>query len=108
MNWPWSLRWGVVPMLEEAEGLTPAQMPYYNAIILTWMAAAVGALALETRPEHRKFAAAGVASGPLLLLSARHHFHWAAEQAMREPEKWSPSLRDPAVHEAEADLDLAG
>jgi hypothetical protein len=93
VDWPWSLRGGWLPLLDEAEGLEPAQMPYYNAILWTWMLAAAGSLALETRPEHRRYAAAGLATGPLLLLSARHHFRWAAEQAEREPERWSPALR---------------
>jgi hypothetical protein len=93
VDWPWSLRWGLLPLLDEAEGLTERQLPFYNAILWTWMLAGAGALALETAPEHRKFAAAGLATGPLLLISARHHFRWAAEQAEREPERWSPALR---------------
>lgn len=97
IDWPWSLRFGFLPLLDEAEGLTPGQMPYYNAVLWSWLAASVGALATETDRADRKWAAAGLASGPLLLLSARHHFRWAAEQAEREPERWSPSLRKAAA-----------
>ena len=35
----------------------------------------------ETRREHLKYAAAGIATGPLLLVSARHHFVWARGRA---------------------------
>ena len=31
---------------------------------------------------------------PCLLISARHHFRWAREQASSQPERWSPALRD--------------
>lgn len=93
-DWPWSRRWGVLPCLDEAEGLTPAQMPFYNAILWTWLAAGIGSVVLETRPEHRKYALVGVATAPLLLESARHHFAWAKEQARSDPEHWSASLLD--------------
>jgi hypothetical protein len=92
VNWPWSLRWRVVPWLDEAEGLTPAQMPYYNAILWTWLLAGAGSALLETRREHAKYVLVGVATGPLLLASARHHFAWARDQARRDPERWSASL----------------
>lgn len=95
-DWPWSLRGGVLPCLDEAEGLTPAQMPYYNAILWTWLAAGIGSVLLETRREHRKYALAGIATAPLLLESARHHFAWAKVQARRDPEHWSPWLLDDA------------
>jgi hypothetical protein len=92
VNWPWSRRWGVLPWLDEAEGLTPAQMPTYNAILWAWGLAGAGSVLLETRREHVKYALAGVATAPLLLASARHHFAWAREQARRDPELWSASL----------------
>jgi hypothetical protein len=101
VDWPWSRRWRVLPWLDEAEGLTPAQMPAYNAILWTWLLAGAGSVLLETRREHRKYALAGVATAPLLLESARHHFAWAKAQARRDPERWSASLLD-------ADLDGAG
>lgn len=92
VDWPWSLRWRVVPWLQEAEGLTTAQLPAYNAILWLWLAGGLGSLALETRREHLKYALAGIATMPLLLESARHHFAWAKQQARREPARWSDAL----------------
>jgi hypothetical protein len=91
-DWPWSPRWGVLPWLEEAEGLTPEQMPYYNALLWAWLVGGVGSVLFETRREHLKYALAGMATAPLLLESARHHFAWAKRQARDDPERWSASL----------------
>ena len=33
--------------------------------------------------------------GEPLRRSARHHFRWAREQAIKDPERWSPVLREP-------------
>jgi hypothetical protein len=91
-GWPWSLRLGVFPWLDEAEGLPPEQLTAYNTILWAWMVGGVGGVVAETRREHLKFAAAGVATAPLLLVSARHHFKWAREQAERDSQSWSPYL----------------
>jgi hypothetical protein len=91
-DWPWSLRWGVLPCLDEAEGLTPAQMPYYNALLWAWLCGGLGSMLFETRREHLKYAFAGIATAPLLLESARHHFAWAKQQARSDPQRWSPAL----------------
>jgi hypothetical protein len=101
-DWPWSLRGGVLPCLDEAEGLTPAQMPYYNTILWLWLLGGVGSALLETRPGHRRYVVAGVATAPLLLESARHHFAWAKQQARRDPAHWSPWLLDDERREAAA------
>ena len=45
------------------------------------MVGGLGSVSTETRREHLKYAAAGIATGPLLLISARHHFVWARERA---------------------------
>ena len=37
-DWPWSLRLGVFPWLDEAEGLPPEQLPAYNTILWGWLA----------------------------------------------------------------------
>jgi len=95
-DWPWSRRWGVLPWLDEAEGLTPAQMPYYNAILWSWLLAGAGSVLLETRRRDLKYALAGVATAPLLLESARHHFRWAKQRAREDPAHWSASLLDEA------------
>ncbi len=92
VEWPWSPRWGVLPWLDEAEGLRPDQLAAYNTILWLWMAGGVGSALLETRRVDRKWVAAGIATAPALLASARHHFGWAREQAQREPERWSPAL----------------
>jgi hypothetical protein len=92
-EWPWSLRLGLFPWLDEAEGLPPEQLTTYNAILWGWLLGGVGSAVAETRPGHRRFATAGVATAPLLRASARHHFAWAREQAKRDPASWSPHLR---------------
>jgi hypothetical protein len=91
-NWPWSLRLRVFPWLDQAEGLPPERLTAYNTILWGWLIGGVGSVAAETRRRHLKFAAAGVATAPLLRASARHHFQWAREQAERDPESWSPFL----------------
>lgn len=91
-DWPWSLRGGVLPWLDQAEGLTPEQMPYYNTLLWAWVISGAGSVLFETRREHLKYVFAGVASAPLLLASARHHFIWAKQQARLDPERWSASL----------------
>jgi hypothetical protein len=91
-DWPWSVRFGFLPWLDEAEGLTPEQMPYYNTLLWAWLAGGLGSLLCETRREHLKYAIAGIGSAPLLLSSARHHFAWAKRQARLDPERWSAAL----------------
>ena len=81
VDWPWSLRFGFLPWLREAEGFRPSLLPAYNAILLLWLVGGLGSVFTETRREHLKYAAVGIATGPLLLLSARHHFVWARERA---------------------------
>ena len=93
-EWPWSRRWGVLPWLDEAEGLPPEQLPLYNTILWLWMAGGVGSLLLETPRGRRRWVAAGIATGPLLAASARHHFRWARAQALADPARWSPRLLD--------------
>jgi hypothetical protein len=92
--WPWSLHRGV-PMLDEAEGLSEEQLPAYNAVLWFWGISSVLSLALEAGPRSRRIGLlAGLANFPVLLVSARHHFRWAREQAALEPERWSPALRE--------------
>lgn len=91
--WPWSLHGGV-PMLDEAEGLSEDQLPAYNAVLWFWMVCSALSLPAANRPGSRRFAIAGLLNFPILLASAQHHFRWAREQAEREPERWSPALRE--------------
>jgi hypothetical protein len=95
VDWPWSLRFGVLPWLNEAEGLPPERLTAYNTVLWLWLAGGVGSLVFETRPEHRKWVALGAAMAPALLASARHHFIWAREQARHDPQLWSPALLRP-------------
>ena len=92
VDWPWSLRFGVLPWLDEAEGFRPSLLPAYNAILWVWLIGGIGSMLSETRREHLKYVAAGLATGPLLLASARHHFEWAREQARRGNPAFSADL----------------
>jgi hypothetical protein len=92
VDWPWSLRFGILPWLEEAEGFRPSLLPAYNTILWLWFIGGVGSILSETRREHLKYAAAGLATGPLLLASARHHFEWAREQAAQGNPAFSADL----------------
>ena len=91
-GWPWSFRLGIFPWLDEAEGLPPEKLTAYNAVLWSWLVGGAGSLVSEVRREHLKFAIAGLATAPLLLASAKHHFRWAREQAERDPAGWSPWL----------------
>jgi hypothetical protein len=93
VEWPWELRGGI-PHLVEAEGMTPERLPAYNRVLQLWVLAGALALALETPRHARRWAFAGLALGEPLRRSAVHHFRWALEQAEREPERWSPVLRE--------------
>ena len=88
VEWPWSTRVGVLPWLDEAEGFRPSLLPAYNTILWGWFIGGVGSVLTETRRANLKYAGAGVATIPLLLASARHHFKWAREQA----EKGDPAF----------------
>jgi hypothetical protein len=90
--WPWTLRAGV-PVLTEAEGLSPSQLPAYNAILIAWMAAGALALLRETPKGARRWFALGVLNAIPLRLSAKHHFAWAAEQARTNPSWWNRGLQ---------------
>ena len=92
VQWPWELRRGI-PVLTEAEGMTEDHLPTYNRILQAWTAAGALALLLETPPGARRWGVAGVLMGEPLRRSALHHFQWAREQAHRDPDRWSPVLR---------------
>ena len=91
--WPWELRGGI-PTLTEAEGLTERELPAYNRVLHRWVAAAALALARETAPGAGPAAVAGLLTFEPLRRSARHHFGWAREQALRNPDDWSQALRE--------------
>jgi hypothetical protein len=91
--WPWSLHNGL-PMLDEAEGLSEDQLPAYNAVLWFWLLCSALSLPAANRPGARRFAITGLLNFPILLASAQHHFRWAREQAERDPDRWSPALRE--------------
>jgi hypothetical protein len=93
VEWPWELRGGI-PHLVEAEGMTSERLPAYNRVLQLWVLAGALALALETPRHARRWAFAGLLLGEPLRRSAVHHFRWAHEQAEREPQRWSPVLRE--------------
>jgi hypothetical protein len=99
VEWPWSLKFGFLPWLEEAEGFKPNLLPAYNTILWLWMLGGVGSALLETRREHYKWVAAGVATAPVLLASARHHFAWAKEQAQAGDPAFSEALLKDSVRQ---------
>lgn len=92
MLWPWEWRRGL-PWLTEAEGLSPKQIPFYNALLYAWAASALAALARETPPRARKWAALGVALTVVFRHSARYHFKWVNEQAKVNPRWWNRGVQ---------------
>jgi hypothetical protein len=90
--WPWHVRRGL-PVLTEAEGLSTAQLPAYNAILWVWAVACALALARETPKGARRWFAAGLLNGFPLRASAKHHFAWASEQARSNPAWWNRGLQ---------------
>jgi len=60
-----------------------------------WFASGLLAVLTETPRHARRWALLGVLLGEPLRRSARHHFRWAREQAIKDPERWSPMLREP-------------
>jgi hypothetical protein len=82
-------------MLTEAEGLSPSQLPAYNAILLAWIAAGALALVREVPKSARGWFALGLINAIPLRMSATHHFAWAAEQARTNPAWWNRGLQQP-------------
>jgi hypothetical protein len=94
IDWPWSRRLGVIPWLDEAEGLDAAMLPTYNSVLWLWGVGGAGSVLTTTRGKDLMWVAAGMATGPLLLASARHHFAWARQRALHDREgTWSSAFR---------------
>lgn len=81
-----------LPVLIEAEGLSPWQMPSYNAMLRAWAVAASGSLVVEVPRGSRRWAFVGLALLPAFVLSARHHFSWVKEQAVTNPRWWNRGI----------------
>jgi hypothetical protein len=92
--WPVEVRRGV-PVLSEAEGLEPWQLPAYNAVLYAWALSAAAALAVETPRGTRRWALAGGLAAAPLRWSARHHFAWIKEQARTNPAWWNRAVAPP-------------
>lgn len=93
VQWPFERRRGI-PYLTEAEGMSAEQLRPYNRVLHLWTLAGLLAVALETPRHARRWALFGLLLGEPLRRSAIHHFRWAAQQAERDPERWSPALRE--------------
>lgn len=89
--WRFELNGGL-PVLVEAEGLKPEQLPAYNAVLYAWALSAAAALAIETPPWARRWALAGASAAIPLRWSARHHFSWIKDQARTNPAWWNRAV----------------
>ncbi len=89
----WPIRWtGGLPVLQEgAEGLTPRWTRWYNALLYAWGVTAAAAV-VETRPEVRPWALAGVGAVPLFAVASHRKHDWAYEQARLCRRWWNRAL----------------
>jgi len=87
--WPWRTGPLRLPVLSEAEGLSPRLLPAYNTILWAWAAAAAASLVWEIPRGSRRWALVGLGSLPGFAVSARHHFRWIKEQAAVDPAWWN-------------------
>ncbi|MGD0311946.1 MAG: hypothetical protein ABSC90_05755 [Acidimicrobiales bacterium] len=87
--WPWRCSRLGLPVLIEAEGLSPSSLPAYNAILYAWGAAAVLSIVREVPAGDRRWALVGLAMLPLLRRSALHHFSWLTSEARANPAWWN-------------------
>jgi hypothetical protein len=87
--WPWSAGRLRLPVLSEAEGLSPRLLPAYNTILWAWAAAAAGSLVWEIPRGSRRWALVGLGALPGFTASARCHFRWIKEKAAVEPAWWN-------------------
>ena len=90
--WPWEWRAGV-PTLTEAEGLSPDQLPAYNAILWLWALSSALAFWRETPKGARRWFVLGALNAIPFRASAKHHFKWATEQARTNPAWWNRGLQ---------------
>ncbi len=93
--WPWEVRRGL-PLLTEAEGFKPEQLPAYNAVLYVWALAALLATLKETPRGTRKWAAAGFLAALTQRSSAQAHFVWVREQARTNPAWWNRAVVEKA------------
>ena len=87
--WPSQLDRTGLPALSKAEGLSPWQMPAYNALLRVWALTSAGSIVLEVPRGSRRWALVGGALLPVFVVSTRHHFEWLREQAASNPAWWN-------------------
>jgi hypothetical protein len=90
--WPSRLDCAGVPALTEGEGLSPWQMPAYNALLRAWALSSAGSIALEVPKGSRRWALLGGVLLPVFVISARHHFQWLRQQAETNPTWWNRGI----------------
>ena len=90
--WPWELRGGI-PQLVEAEGEAQAAARLQPGSAAVGTCRCAGARAGDPAPR-AALGVSGLLLGEPLRRSAIHHFRWAHQQAERDPERWSPMLRE--------------
>ena len=92
----WPLRRSRIglPVLAEAEGLDSRGLAFYNAVLYAWGVASAMSLALEIPRGRRRWAVVGLATLPVQLMSARHHFEWVRDEAEERLAWWNRALAD--------------
>jgi hypothetical protein len=108
--WPWRRSRLGIPVLTEAEGLSASRLPAYNALLYVWFAASVLSVAREMPRRERPWALLGLATLPLMGLSAKHHFKWLKRQATTNPSWWNKGvqLQQPSPSPQEATASVPG
>jgi hypothetical protein len=91
--WPWRFDRAGIPFLTEAEGMPSSAMGPYNILLRFWFVASMLSIVREVSPRDRKWVAVGLATTPLLVKSAKHHFVWLHEQAESNPAWWNRGAR---------------
>ena len=92
--WPWRRNRLGLPVLTEAEGLDASRLPAYNTLLYAWAAASALSIVREIPPRDRRWALGGLATLPVLRLSAKHHFTWLVQQARTNPAWWNRGVQD--------------
>ena len=83
--WPSSLNRLGIPVLTDAEGLSPSGLPPYNVLLHVWGVASALSIVRDLRPGTRRWALVGLAMLPLLRRSAQHHFFVVGGTGPHEP-----------------------
>jgi hypothetical protein len=93
VTWPVRRNRLGIPVLAEAEGLDGVGLSAYTAILYAWGATATLAVLVDIPPGRRRWALVGVATLPLLRVSAARHVTWLGRQAAEAPAWWNRAGR---------------